>query len=121
MLPAACQGIIGMEVRRDDRRTTGLVAAVSHGPTLAVAEAERAFLHRLEGGCRVPAGCLALVQDGEGVVDGMVADPDGGRVVRLRRSGPAAELRRLAGELACDILRRGGAEILASIRNEQPG
>jgi hydroxymethylbilane synthase len=119
MLPAACQGIIGMEVRSEDRRVAELAASVSHGPTMAVAEAERAFMHRLEWGCRVPAGCLAVVRGVEGKVSGMVADPEGGRIVRLHRSGPSAALRRLAEELARGILSRGGAEILAAVRDER--
>ena len=116
MLPAVCQGIIGMEIRRRDRRIAELVAGISNPSTLHIAEAERAFLNRLEGGCQVPVGCLAAVQEGQGTITGLVASLDGARVVRRTLKGKAAGLRRLAVELAEEILENGGKEILGSIR-----
>ncbi len=120
MLPAVCQGIIGVEIRRQDKRTTELVAAVSDPSTLQIAESERIFLHRLEGGCEVPIGCLATIHSGECTVTGLIASLDGEPTVRSTVCGKALDLRRLAAKLADDILEQGGAEILASIRNN-PG
>jgi hydroxymethylbilane synthase len=116
MLPAVCQGIIGMEIRKQDRRIGELVAGVGDPSTLQIAEAERAFLHRLEGGCQVPIACLAAVKEGRGQVAGMVASLDGTRIVRRNLEGEAGELRRMASELADEILDNGGEEILGSIR-----
>jgi hydroxymethylbilane synthase len=117
MLPAVCQGIIGMEMRREDTRTAGLIGAVSDPVTFEIASAERVFLHRLEGGCQVPVGCLAAIDGGAGAVTGMVASLDGRRVVRRSRRGPAAKLGQLAESLAADILEAGGGQILGSIRS----
>jgi hydroxymethylbilane synthase len=117
MLPAVCQGIVGMETRREDARTAGLIGAVSDPVTFEIAEAERIFLHSLEGGCQVPIGCLAAIDEGMGTVTGMVASLDGRRIVRSSRRGPAGELGQLAAGLAADILKAGGGEILGSIRS----
>jgi hydroxymethylbilane synthase len=121
MLPAVCQGIIGMEVRSRDKRITEMVAGISDPLTFQIAEAERIFLHRLEGGCQVPVGCLATVQEGQGVITGLVASLDGARIVRRAREGKTAELCRLAAELAEEILENEGAEILGSIRQHLEG
>ena len=121
MLPAVCQGIIGMEVRKQDERINELLAGISDPSTLRIAEAERIFLHRVEGGCQVPIGCLATAGDGRGVVTGLVASLDGTRVVRRTREGKARNLPRLSDELAEEVLDNGGAEILGSIRKHFEG
>jgi len=116
MLPAVCQGIIGMESRKQDNRINDLLAGICHPSTLRIAEAERIFLNRLEGGCQVPIGCLATDGDGRGVVTGLVASLDGTQIVRRSREGEVGNLPRIAEELAEEVLENGGAEILASIR-----
>jgi len=55
-LPAAGQGAIGIEARRADARTLGLLRAVNHAGTFARITAEREFLHLLEAGCQTPIG-----------------------------------------------------------------
>lgn len=117
MLPAVCQGIIGIEIRRQDERTAELAAGISDQLTFSVAVAERAFLHKLEGGCQIPVGCLGTIRGGECTVRGLVADPDGNRMIRRALRGKAATIQRLATELADIILESGGAEVLESIRN----
>jgi hydroxymethylbilane synthase len=121
MLPAVCQGIIGMEVRKQDERINELLAGIRDPSTLRIAEAERNFLHRVEGGCQVPIGCLATDGEGRGVITGLVASLDGTRVVRCAREGRAGDLPRLADELAEEVLENGGAEILGSIRKHFEG
>jgi len=61
MLPAPGQGALCIEVRADDGSTQDLIAALDHPPTRWAAQAERAFLRRLEGGCQVPIGAYAEV------------------------------------------------------------
>ncbi len=117
LLPAVCQGIIGVEIRRDDPRIAGLVAAASDPRSFRMAEAERAFLHRLEGGCQVPVGCLSVLEAAGARIEGLVASLDGQSIVRASRAGAAEDLVRLAEELAGELLARGGEEILEQIRN----
>lgn len=117
LLPAVCQGIIGVETRREDRRTREIVAAISDEDSWRMAEAERTFLHRLQGGCQVPVGCLCGFEEDTCRIEGLVASLDGRQVLRRALQGPAADSRRLAGELAQRILSEGGAEILEQIRN----
>jgi len=116
LLPAVCQGIIGVEIRRDDP-VAGLVAAASDPRSFRMAEAERAFLRRLEGGCQVPVGCLSVLEAAGGRIEGLVASLDGQRIVRASRAGAAEDLVRLAEELAGELLARGGEEILEQIRS----
>jgi len=64
-LPAAGQGAVAMEVRRDDDRTREALALINHQPTFLRVAAERAFLARLQGGCQTPVGARTWFEDGD--------------------------------------------------------
>lgn len=48
---------------------------------------ERAFLAALDGNCKTPIAGQARVVDGELLLKGLVASPDGQRIYRTERSG----------------------------------
>ncbi|MGI8534859.1 MAG: hydroxymethylbilane synthase, partial [Candidatus Limnocylindrales bacterium] len=89
--PAPGQGAIAVQIRRDDRRLLALAAAIDHGSTRVAVEAERAFLAASGGGCRTPIGALAELQNGELVLFGGYAHPDGSATNLGRRRGPAED------------------------------
>lgn len=64
MLPAPSQAAIGIECRADDEDVRGLLSAISHGPTCAAVEAERALLAELGADCQSPVAALAVVEKG---------------------------------------------------------
>ncbi len=112
MVPAPGQGIIAIEARDRDPKLAALLAAINHPPTWAAARAERAFLRRIGGGCRAPAGCLASIEGGRARLTGLLADPDGRRIVRETLSCDEADVERTAERLADLLLDRGGREIV---------
>ena len=77
MLPAAAQGILGLETRQDDARTRDLIAKVSHDETEIAATAERAFLRALDGSCRTPLAALAVIENGDLWLRAEALTPDG--------------------------------------------
>ena len=115
-VPAACQGIIGIEAcaQRDDLRW--ITDSLEHSATRLAAEIERAFLGRVEGSCRVPVGAFASPGDGDFVVTGIVGDEDGDVIKRTvgpaEVSSPGAAAA-LGDELAKRVLLAGGATIAA--------
>ena len=62
MLPAAGQGAIGIEVRREDQRLLENISCLDHRETHAAVCAERAFLAAVGGGCRLPIGAYGAVE-----------------------------------------------------------
>ncbi len=121
MLPAVGQGALGIEIRHDDARTREWIAVLEHVPTRQAATAERALLHRLEGGCQVPLGTMARLEGADGgksrlVLDGIVATLDGDRVVRGTASGAPEDAERIGISLAEQLLSGGADEILRQIR-----
>lgn len=61
MLPAAGQGIIGLEIKRANERARRYVARINDLPTWHCAQAERKFLQLINGGCGVPVGVRSWI------------------------------------------------------------
>jgi hydroxymethylbilane synthase len=118
MLPAVGQGALCVEVRAGDAATQSLVSSLDHLPTRRAAEAERAFLQRLEGGCQVPIGAFAQVDGSQLYLLGLVAALDGSRLVRDEIRGPAANAAQLGADLAGRLLEAGGQAILKGISRD---
>lgn len=114
-LPAVGQGAIGIECRQDDAEINRLLQ-VLHDPETAVrVTAERAFNHRLNGGCQVPIAGYAELQGDRLWLRGLVAMPDGSRVVRGEIEGPGRDGAALGIALADDLMARGAASILGAL------
>ncbi|MFQ6059304.1 MAG: hydroxymethylbilane synthase [Anaerolineae bacterium] len=109
LLPAVGQGALAVEVREADARIQGMLAAIDHASTRAAVTAERAFLRRLEGGCRVPIAAYGQVQDRSLLLDGLVASADGHRVIRGQERGPVTAPIQI-GERLAEVLLACGAE-----------
>jgi hydroxymethylbilane synthase len=115
-LPAVSQGAIGVQIRADDAEVAEWVGSLEHPGTRAATTAERALLRTMEGGCQVPVGAFAEL-DGTGLrLRGVVCSLDGSRGVDGEISGTAEEAERLGVELAQELIRKGGGEILEEIR-----
>ncbi len=112
MLPAVAQGIIAAECRAGDAHTRELLAGVDDAATRAAAAAERAFLRGLGGGCQLPIAAFAELHGSELHVRGLVAQPDGVRIVRAALSGEAAQAASLGARLAEQVLASGARELM---------
>jgi hydroxymethylbilane synthase len=96
--PAAGQGSLGIETRKDDAATIAAVAFLDDAATRFAVTAERAALAALGGGCQVPIGVYCRPRRREHVsnefkgdwdeIFAVVANPDTGAVVRVFHSAP---------------------------------
>jgi len=116
IIPAASQGIIAIESRDGDKRTSELLEAVNHLPTWNAGVAERSFLRTVEGGCQVPAGCFSYLNGNIFFLTGFVASTDGTVYLLETESGPASEPHAIGEKLARRLLARGAGEIMDEIR-----
>lgn len=116
LLPAVGQGALALEIRADDGETGRLCTPLAHPATSLAVRAERAFLHRLHGGCRVPVGALGRLCDQRLTLEGVVASLDGRACLRARREGDAGSPEELGSALAEELLQRGARRILDEIR-----
>jgi len=115
VLPAIGQGVLGLEVREDDRKTQELISLLNDPETELAARAERAFLKELEGGCQVPLAGYARVEKDRIVLDGMVAELDGSVVLRQQRSGGKEKPEEVGVALARQLKAAGADRILEKI------
>jgi len=113
MCPAAGQGALGIEIRAGDSETRQHLAFLDDSAARATTTCERALLNKLGGGCQVPIGAFAEVKDGKLHLEGIVADPDGSKVIREARDG--SDPVRLGETVGDILLRRGGETILEAV------
>lgn len=127
--PAAGQGALGIETRKDDAATIAAVAFLDHEDTRFAVTAERTALARLGGGCQVPIGVycrreFAKDAAGEGwnEIFGVVASPKTGEVRRVHLHAPLENSDpKTLGEMAAAMLLQDGGERLIADAGETPG
>jgi len=112
MLPAPGQGALAVETRADDAEVLRIVASIDDRDSRLATAAERAFLRRLGGGCRIPVAALATIKNGELRLDGLVVDPQGRQAFRGEMTGAPADAESLGERLAASLLSEGASEIL---------
>jgi hydroxymethylbilane synthase len=119
--PAAGQGSLGIETRKDDDATIAAVAFLDDAATRFAVTAERAALTALGGGCQVPIGVHCRLRpepDGKTAVGtepfdeifAMVASPETGAAVRIFHRAPRGDSEPVGlGRLAAEMLIEAGA------------
>jgi len=115
-LPAVTQGVIGIECRRNDVRTAGLLQALEDAATRKVMDAERAFAARLGGSCQSPIAAYAELDADRVTLRGLVAEPDGSRLLHDTESGSAENPAALGRQLAERMLAAGAGPLLERLR-----
>jgi hydroxymethylbilane synthase len=112
MLPAAGQGIIGIECRAERADLLAIAAALEHAPTRAALDAERAFAAALGASCQSPIAGHATI-DGETLrLSGLAGAADGSRILVDAVAGPARSATAIGEDLAARLLSAGAAELL---------
>lgn len=114
VLPAVGQGALAVECLADDQQTLELIQFLNHPPTSFATGAERACLLRLGGGCQVPIAALGMVEEGRLTLSGMVAAPDGSRLLRDQVQGPAEQAESLGRELGEKLIAAGADQVLCT-------
>jgi len=113
--PAAGQGALGIETRKDDEATIAAVAFLDDEATRFAVTVERSALAALGGGCQVPIGihCRPWVNESGELWDeihGVVADPESGTEARVFFLSLQGEKDALAlGRLTAEKLMEAGA------------
>jgi hydroxymethylbilane synthase len=114
MCSAVGQGALAIETR-DGGAGFDACAALDHKATHAAVTAERGVLGALGGGCQVPIGAHATVEDGRLRLMAMVASPDGAETVRAEAEGAVADAEALGRKLGTELLERGARRILEAV------
>lgn len=114
-LPAAGQGAVGIECRTDDAQVQALLAPLADAETTYCVRAERAMNNHLQGGCQVPIGGYAVLQQGQLYLRALVGDIDGSRIIRAEGKSPVENAEALGVQIAEQLLAQGADKILQAI------
>ncbi|MES1261852.1 MAG: hydroxymethylbilane synthase [Acidobacteriota bacterium] len=114
MLPAVGQGALAIETLTSGagyEACRGLDDPWTHFSITA----ERAMLAELGGGCQVPIGAYATLENTELFLTGGVFSPDGSVMIRYTATGDCTRAVELGRNVAKVLLQRGAGGILESV------
>lgn len=112
VLPAPCQGAIGLECRAGDAPVLTMLAAVENPAVRACVDTEREFIAALGLGCHAPVAAFAEMRGEDIRFDGLAASPDGAilrRTITVPEGRARAEARKMADEIR-NALQGAGTE-----------
>ena len=117
MLPAAAQGVIGIECLTDKVELRALLAGLNDEAASRTTLAERTIARILEADCQSPVAAHATTVGSVMKIAALVAMPDGSRVIRDTVGGQSDDAEQLATQLANQLIASGAKDILAAIGN----
>ncbi len=112
MLPAAAQGVVGIECLEEATELRAVLAQLNHATSIQTTLAERAIARVLEASCQSPVATYAVIDEDLLTVTALVAMPDGSEAIRDSVSGKATDAEALGEQLAARLLDKGAAELL---------
>jgi len=115
ILPAMGQGALGIETRLDDTKIYDFIASLNHEQTHYEVSAERALVGKLDGGCQVPIGAYAKIEDNLITLKGLVASLDGKIIHKSEIVGPIEDAINIGQDLGEELLKMGANEILEKL------
>lgn len=114
-LPAVGQGAVGIECRSDDLAVQQLLAPLADQQTTLCVLAERAMNRRLQGGCQVPIGGYAIIENEQLWLRALVGELDGSQIIRAEGQGDLTAAEQLGTQIAESLLAQGAGQILAKV------
>ena len=111
MCPAPGQGALAIETRNG----SAACAMLEHAPTRAAVNAERAVLACLGGGCQVPIGAYAWMENGILWLKAVVISPDGRQCVAMTGNGNPIDAKAIGNVIGAALLLQGAKEILERV------
>jgi hydroxymethylbilane synthase len=104
LVPAVAQGALAIQTRSADTNLIQLLKAVHCLDTELCIKTERAFLKTVGGGCKMPLGALANVENNIISVVGFLSNPTGNRYATLKIAGEISNPEKLGEHLANTLL-----------------
>lgn len=118
MLPAAAQGVIGIECLASNVELRALLAGLNDQTASRTTLAERTIARILQANCQSPVAAYATTVGSVMTITALVAMPDGSRVIRDTVGGQSEDAEQLATQLATQLIASGAKDILAAISDD---
>ena len=112
MLPAAAQGVVGIECLAGQADLRAVLGKLNHHRTAQTTLAERTIALVLQANCQSPVATYATISDNELELTALVAMPDGSRHLRESLRGAADDAEGIGERLGEKLLGLGAADLL---------
>ena len=112
MLPAAGQGVLGIECLADRRDLISLLDDLTDTESKQTTLAERSFNKELHATCQSPIGAYAIIEDNKCKLEAIIATPDGSKIIRESMICDIKETTNLGENLANHVKTLGANDIL---------
>ncbi|MBN1787532.1 MAG: hydroxymethylbilane synthase [Sedimentisphaerales bacterium] len=111
-IPAPAQGAIAVQTRAADTDTINLLSAIDDEQSRISSDTERLIWHHIKAGCHAPAGVFAKIEENDIIIYAFVSDGQTDGFINCRLQGPVAEAKKIARDLADQLLAAGASELL---------
>jgi len=112
MLPAAAQGVLGLECLSSNHELRTLLGRMNHAETVKTTLAERVVARDLGASCQSPVAAHAVMAGDTLKVTALVAMPDGSEFIRETVTGNPNDPEAVGSELAQKLVERGAHAML---------
>ena len=117
LLPAMGQGAVGIEARKNDVDNQILLADMDDEETHYTLDAERALVRQLQGGCNVPIGAFATLDEEQITLTGLVASLDGKTLYKKKMTDIKTNAIVLGTKIGEELIAMGGDRIMQGIKS----
>lgn len=117
LLPACAQGAIGVECSSADTRVNELLSPLHDNHTATRVTCERSLNAKLGGSCQTPIAAYSTLNNNQLYLRGLVAMPDGSKVVRAEMTDTPDNAAELGNAVAEKLLATGADEIVRYLAN----
>ena len=119
IIPSAGQGAISIEVRRDNIDIQALIMPLNDYNSACCVMAERTFTRLVEGDCSMPVAAWARLQQHKLYLSACIADIDEGQILTTEVNGDINQFTAIGEAASADIIKQGGADIIARYRQDK--
>lgn len=111
------QGAIALEILTENEIINKHLKKINDKNSNICTQAERIFMGKIGGGCHMPFGCFAQIENNMITITGMIASINNFLAVRKKITGNINEYKNLSKQLAKDITKDEGQIIMNELKN----
>lgn len=118
-LPAARQGAIAVEIKKDSKQLQELLKAAEDEQIAIPVWAEQQFLKKMNAGCHAPLACYARLEAEQLVITATAAALDGSKLIRqqkILKNYTLTTAVNTAVQLAEEMMAAGAEQLIAAVR-----
>ena len=110
MLPAAGQGAIALQCKKDDQKTLDILSPVNDKGTYYCIQAERALLEAINGDCDTAVGAFAQLLNGKISLKSQLFSDDGKKNFKFNSEGDFKEAKEIGYKVGKKLLKKAGKD-----------